>query len=309
MSRMPFYAVMALMIAAGVAASLGERDPNVSLDSAREIWADILRDADQVGLQATRVSADREMRLGTELAGAIKTDDVEVARYVAAVGEALLPQVNRKAIRYQFHVIRSSSINAFALPGGHIYVFTGLLDFLESEAELAAILGHEISHVDLRHCIERYQYELALRKLKAAPAGEIVSIAHNLAAFGYAQYQELEADTSGERLSIEAGYDPDAAAAVFNRMSDKFGEKDQPRAETPGSEAAQAVAEALGAYFRSHPPSAERARQLSEMVARNRVNLAGRHVYVGFENYRRKIPRRERQFSGETRVYGGTDRY
>ena len=71
MSRKPFYALLALMIGCGVAVSLGDSDPSVSLDSARQIWADVLRDADDVSLQATRVSADSEMQLGRELAAGI----------------------------------------------------------------------------------------------------------------------------------------------------------------------------------------------------------------------------------------------
>ena len=306
MSRNPFYALLALMIACGVAASLGDADPSVSLDSAREIWADVLRDADEFGLHATRVSADKEMRLGGEIAeraGVWGNEDPEAARYVAAVGGALLPNLNRTAIRYQFHVIQSPEINAFALPGGHVFVLTGLLDFLQSEAELAAVVGHEMSHVDLRHCIERYQYELALRKLQVAPVGEMVSIAHQLVAVGYGQDQELEADASGERLAIEAGYDPDAAAAVFTRMKAKFGEPDRARATTPVGEAGQAVGEAIGSYFRSHPPSAERARRLTEMVERNRRELRGRVVYRGVENYRKRIPRSVEQFDAELRAY------
>jgi len=223
--------------------------------------------------------------------------------YVAAVGAELIPHVNRKAIRYHFHVIRSPEINAFAIPGGHIYVLTGLLDFLHSEAELAAILGHEMSHVDLRHCIERYQYELALKKAGAGDAAGLATFAHNLAALGYTQFQELEADSSGERMAIEAGYDPDAAAAVFKRMEVKFGETSRTPAATPMGEVGHAVGEAIGSYFQTHPPSEERARQLSEMVAKNRGRLAGTVVYVGVANYRGRIPRSEEELSSEKRVY------
>ncbi|HLX44129.1 MAG TPA: M48 family metalloprotease, partial [Bryobacteraceae bacterium] len=248
----------------------------------------------------------KEMQLGSEIAGQIKSwgaEDPEASKYVTAVGEQLLPNLNRKAIHYQFHVIQSPEINAFAIPGGHIYVLTGLLDFLHSEAELASILGHEMSHVDLRHCIERYQYELALKKVGARDAGAIVGIAHQFASLGYAQYQELEADASGERLAVEAGYDPDGASAVFHRMKIRFGEQHARPAETPLGEVGQAVGGALGAYFQTHPPSEERARQLSEMVAKNHSTLASRTFYRGVRNYKEKIPRSARQFPAEKRVY------
>lgn len=305
-SRKPFYAVLALMAGCGAAVSMGSKDPHVSLDSAREIWSDVLRDVDDFGLQATRVPVREEMELGTSLAAQIKTwgaEDPEESKYVAAVADELLPYVNRKAMRYQFHVIQSPQVNAFALPGGQVYVLSGLMEFLESESELAAVVGHEMSHVDLRHCVERYQYELALKKIGAGDAVGLVNLAHGLMAMGYSQDQELEADASGERLAIAAGYDPDAAAAVFERMKVKFGEHANPPATTPLGEAGQAVWEALGSYFQSHPPSAERARALREMAARNRGTIGGRVIYKGVRNYKERVPRRKQEFDAERHVY------
>ncbi len=309
MNRTYFFALLALMTGCGIAVSLGQADPNVSLDSAREIWADILRDSDEFGLHATRVPVAKELELGREIAAQMPHEEPDAAfekdeKYIEAVGAGLTPYVNRKTIPYHFHVIRSSAINAFAIPGGHVYVYTGLLDFLQSEAELAAILGHEISHVDLRHCIERYQYELALRKLGLGDVSMIATFAHNVAAIGYTQYQELEADASGERIAIEAGYDPDAAANVFERMKAKFGEPSRTQAATPAGEAGQVLGEALGAYFRTHPPSEDRARQLKSMVARNRRSLSGTMVYLGAANYRSRRARSAMELPAEKRVYG-----
>jgi predicted Zn-dependent protease len=306
MSRILFYAVLGLMGACGAAVSMGSLDPNVSFDSAREIWSDVLRDVDDVGLQATRASVHDEMKLGAELAAQIKSwgpEKQEESKYVEAVAQQLAPYVHRKGIRYQVHVIESPQVNAFALPGGQVYVLSGLLDFLESESEVAAVVGHEISHVDLRHAIERYQYELALKKVGGGDAGAMVELAHRLVAMGYSQDQELEADASGERLAIEAGYDPDAAEAVFKRMQVKFGEHAEEPATTPLGEVGQAVWQALGSYFQSHPPSQQRARQLAEMVARNRETIGGRVIYRGVRNYKERIPRSRQEFDAERHVY------
>ncbi|MBZ5604142.1 MAG: M48 family metallopeptidase [Acidobacteriia bacterium] len=303
--RIYFYGLLGLMGACGAAVAMGNLAPDVSLESAREIWADVLRDVDEFGLHATRIPVHKEMQVGADMArqSVWGAEDAEAAKYVAAVGQGLVGNVNRKAMRYQFHVIRSHEVNAFALPGGQIYVLRGMLDFLHSEAELAAILGHEISHVDLRHCVERYQYQLALKKIGAGDAGPLVEIAHGLVAIGYSQDQELEADASGERLAIEAGYDPDAAAAVFHRMQTAFGESAREPAKTPLGEAGEAVGGAIVSYFRTHPPSEQRARQLSEMVAANRKRLAGRTFYRGAENYKLRVAWSEREFPAEKRVY------
>jgi len=301
----PFLAVLALMVVCGAVVSLGKPDPAVSFDSARQLWSDVLRDADDLGLQLTRVSAYKEMQLGDQMAGEVGRwgkEDPEATRYVAAVGARLVPGVNRKAIRYHFHVLQSPGVNAFALPGGHIYVLSGMLDFLQSEAELAAILGHEMSHVDLRHCIEQYQYQLALKNVGAEDVGAIAGLAHALVAIGYRQDQELEADLSGQRLAVEAGYDPYAAPGVFRRMQVRFRESAAAPATTPADELSQAIGEALGSYFRTHPPSAERARQLFQMAARDRRTLAGQISYRGIRNYRERVARSEREFPEEQHV-------
>src|SRR5439155_14541203 len=122
------------------------------------------------------------------------------------------------------------------------------LDFLRSEAELAAILGHEMAHVDLRHCVERYQYEAALGKVGLREVGQLAELTRRVLATGYNKYQEVEADAQGVRVSVEAGYAPEAGAEVFERLAARFGERRPPRATTPVGEVAQAAAEAMGSY-------------------------------------------------------------
>jgi len=104
-------------------------------------------------------------------------------------------------------------------------------------------------------------------------------------------------------LAIEAGYDPDAAVAVFNRMNQKFGEAAAQPPKTPLGEVGQALGEAIVSYFSTYPPSAERARQLSGMVAANHRTLAGRMVYHGVVNYRTRVSWSEREFAAEKHIY------
>jgi predicted Zn-dependent protease len=303
--RRGFYAVLSALMLGGAAVLPGEIEQDVSFASVLEIWGDILRDADQFGLKLTRVSDREEMQVGkdiSEVMGAREKQDALSAEYVSAVGRALVPHVKRAGIGYQFHVIEAGSmVNAFALPGGQIYVTTGMLGFLRSEAELAAILGHEISHVDLRHCIERYQYELALKRVGARAVGQLAEIARRLVAVEYGKYQELEADAHGIRLSVLAGYDPEAGPGVFDRLGRHFREKASPDPRSPVGEILQALGEVPEAYFRSHPRSAERKRRLDSLMARNRELLAERSFYVGVENYRERIPRSQREIPGERR--------
>src|SRR5580658_5034711 len=183
-----FGSVLALLVVGAVLATRGTSDPQVSLNSMVELWSDTLRDTDQIGMKLTRVSDAEEMRIGADLARGVADlgrEDADATRYVTGVARSLEPHLRRRGIHYQFHVIDSPQINAFALPGGQIFVMSGLLEFVESEAELAAVLGHEISHVELRHAIERYQYEAKLTEAGTPQVGRIVEMAHRLVMLGF----------------------------------------------------------------------------------------------------------------------------
>jgi len=304
MSWTRFGLVLSLLVVGAVLATRGTSDPEVSLASVMELWSDTLRDTDQIGMKLTRVSDAEEMKIGADLARGVADmgrEDADAGRYVTGVAEPLLPHLRRPGIRYQFHVIDSPQVNAFALPGGQVFVMRGLLEFVESEAELAAVLGHEMSHVDLRHCIEHYQYEAKLTKAGAPELAWMVEMAHRLVMLGFSPQQELEADAQGERLSVESGYDPDAEPALFMRMKTKFHQPSRVQASTPAGEVRQAASEAIGAYFRTHPPSEERVVRLNDMLARHRQELAGRRFYVGKENLRDRVPRSSHEYAGEFR--------
>lgn len=305
MIRRPAILVAAALLLGGVLASIGKQDRAVDLSSAREIWADILRDADQIGLQATRMRTAEEVKLGNDLAagmsGWAREDPADTA-YVTAVGATLQPYLRRQDIPFEFHVVESGSINAFALPGGQIFVLRGMMDFLETEAELAAILGHEMSHVDLRHCVERYQYQHAMKRAGVHGVGRMMDLARMLVAIGYSQYQELEADAEGSRVAIEAGYDPDAAETVFNRLAKQFGETARPPATTPAGEVERSMEEALRDYFRTHPRTPERVAKMHALTS-SHSSLKGGKFFVGRNNYANRTTRSASAPAAEYRVY------
>ena len=305
MNRWVYMLIVTALLGGAIAASFGDPDGNVGLSSVLEIWSNATRDANQVGLRFTRVSDEEEMTIGGQLAGSMlhRTASDEWTPYVTAVGSSLLPYVHRPGIHYTFVVIDSPVVNAFAMPGGHVTVTTGLLQFLQSEAEMAAVLGHEVSHVDQRHCIERYQYEVQLRKLGLGhtPVTDLLQIGQSLIASGYTKDQEIEADEQGIRLAVEAGYDPDGGPAVMSRLAASTGKGEATRARTPVGEVGQAIGEAVGAYFQTHPPSSERSQRMATLVERNHARFGGRDWYVGRENLKRKIPRSQQEFPAERR--------
>jgi predicted Zn-dependent protease len=267
--RLRFLLILATLIAATIVAALLPSRSDVSLASVRQLWSDTLRDADQPGLRLTRLSASEEMQLGADLLRTTPwTEDPSAAPRLVRIAQRMLPHVHRGDIVYQFHVVQAPMINAFALPGGQILVTDALLGFVQSDDELAEVLGHEMAHVDLRHAVEHYQYQYRL--------GPIVELFHRLATMPFSADQELDADAEGLRLAIAGGYDPAAGPALFARMQQQFHETAKPPATTPAGEIAHSLGDALASYFRSHPPSEERARRLRDLAAAARSHQGAR---------------------------------
>lgn len=295
-----------LTVAAGSLLAISRTDQEVDLDSVLEIWADIVRDADRVGLTITRVSAGREMEIGREIEEEIARqwrlkDDLRVKAYVTSVGETLLKHTQRRTVGYRFYIVDSSVINAFAIPGGGIYITTAMLNFLVSEAELAAILGHEISHVDLMHSIERLQYELMARKIVGKDLAVIARIGYALVGLGFSKQQELEADAGGAILAAKAGYDPQAAIAAFERLSQfERGEK-RKKPTLMVEELGTAVGTALEHYFATHPPTEKRTQQLHLVFQRNQRAWRGQRFYIGRSNYMDRVARSSSERASEWR--------
>ncbi|MFN7935664.1 MAG: M48 family metalloprotease [Bryobacteraceae bacterium] len=287
--------VAALLTAGSAATWVGKPEHEVSMTSVGELWSDVFRDADQFGLQLTRVSAKEEMGLGDKMSRGIvraSTTSPMWEVYVNAVGQSLVKHAKRSDIRYQFHVIDAPIHNAFALPGGQIFIYTGLLESMRSEAELAGVLGHEIAHVDLRHCIERYQYQMRV------PGGELLKIAQGFMQIGYAQYQEIEADKAGLRMALASGYDPQGTLDLFSRVF-RAALPNQVAPNTPLEELAGLTGSMLTDYFRSHPPTPERMRRLSAQIEEYRSEHRGQRHYRGVENFRRKTARAQQEYDGE----------
>ncbi len=319
--------LLALLIGSAIVVTLGRSRPSpVGFQAVVEMALDAQRDLDQVGKQATRVSDAEEMRLGEKIAGRAgrwwpmaRQDQQD---YVREVGRSLVRHVRRPGIRYTFHVIDDGMVNAFALPGGQIFIMRGMLRFVETEAELAAVLGHEIAHVDLRHCIDLFQYELVVKKVAGAAGrvfggdltefviratGQVGVLVHRIITMGYQKQLEFDADEQGWSLAVAAGYDPEAATAVFARLDDQFGGHEAPprQPRNPAAEIAGAIHTAAGSYFHSHPPTPERLHRLRQVKEANAAGLTGGQYYIGRWNlrYLTSRSREERRTVDEFRRY------
>jgi beta-barrel assembly-enhancing protease len=266
--------IIALGVAAVVVSERRKVETPASPAALLYLVADTEHELTRMPVNFTRMSDAEEIRIGDEtarmygyeLARSRQGDTAVIDRYLNQVGGQLASRAHRK-LPYRFHYIPNSyMINAFAVPGGHVYVGSGLLALMDSEDELAAVLGHEIEHIDHYHCAERAQQQQALRRV---PLGGLVAIPILVFEAGYSKDQELEADREGTRLAVEAGYSPNGAIRMFeafDRMYQKYRQQ-KARAQSPQEELSQVAMQTLEGYFRSHPLPAERIAQVQKMIA------------------------------------------
>lgn len=156
-------------------------------------------------------------------------DDAELQKYVDRIGQKLAAKSHRAHLKYHFTVLDSAEINAFALPGGYIYVTRGIMAYLDSEAELAGVLGHEIGHVTARHSVRQQAGEFAsnvLSVLIAATTGQssLGNLSQQLSTGlvrGYGREHELEADKLGAEYLNKTRYDPENMLEVIGVLKDQ----------------------------------------------------------------------------------------
>ncbi|MCZ6830207.1 MAG: M48 family metalloprotease [Gammaproteobacteria bacterium] len=186
------------------------------------------------GIDIVLMSESKEISIGREMhekmmeSGAAYPDQ-RVQAYVDRIGQALAAHSDRPKLKYTFTVIDSENINAFALPGGYIYINRGLMSYLDNEAELAAVLSHEIGHVTARHSVRQQtasQVSSILAQLAYVTTGSAdLADASNMAGTaivrGYGREHELEADSEGAVYLYNTGYDPNALLAVIGVLKDQ----------------------------------------------------------------------------------------
>ncbi len=156
-------------------------------------------------------------------------EDSELQLYVSRIGQELAAKSHRAHLTFTFTVLDSPQINAFALPGGYIYVTRGIMAYLDSEAELAGVLGHEIGHVTARHSVRQQSGQIAstmLSVLISATTGqsELGDLSHQLGTGfirGYGREHELEADRLGAEYLHLGGYDPEVMLKVIGVLKDQ----------------------------------------------------------------------------------------
>ena len=183
------------------------------------------------------LSIEQERKMGEEfLKAALRylrfVEDPEVVDYVNKVGQSIVGHLEVHAFPYHFYVVDSSALNAFAAPAGHVFINRGLLEIMDHEGELAAVLAHEIAHVQSRHIAERLarSQKLNLASLGGMLAGVFLggavgqALTTGTAAMAtsteltYTRQNEEEADRKGLRYLEASGYPGDDIVSIFKKM-------------------------------------------------------------------------------------------
>ncbi len=223
--------------------------------------------------------------------------DAKVQAYVTNLGQRLAKLSHRDHLQWHFTVLDSPEINAFALPGGYVYVTRGIMAYLQSEAELAGVIGHEIGHVTARHGAQRAtrQQDAGLGVLAAtllgavlesqgmSGAGQLASQASQTAAAGYiASYgreQELRADGLGAEYLARNAYNPRNMVRVIGAL------RDQERFAVDQARAAGRAAPAGSSWLSSHPSNDARLQQINQLAAQ----YQGSYSDEGRERYQQVL--------------------
>jgi len=262
----------------------------------------LARQFDKAVVEATEISDEEESDVGRKfwdsfVDGSDKKPDGNgsTARYVRSVGAKIARGSKRPGITYKFFVVHDDTINAFAMPGGHIVVYDGLLKKMENEAQLAFVLGHEVSHVELRHTISNYQ--LAKQIL-----GEVDDLSMTLVWYGrltMTSEQEKEADAGGLELMLKQGYSPFQSVGFMGVLPGGKGLSEQfdIRFET-GNPFLDAILRQLEDQFldeiehmaTTHPKPEHRACLLKQEVHEDVSDWPNRWYYLGKKSYARKAP-------------------
>lgn len=242
-----------------------------------------VRTAGRLARQAMPIGVEKEREIGFGIAATVAgrygvVDDPELTRYVNLVGQAVAQQSPRYGeIPFRFAVLDTDDVNAFAAPGGYVFVTRGALALMESEAELAGVLAHEVGHVDEKHVLDEVRRSGVLQQARdeAEISGEVLNrlsdVGTGLLFTGLSREDEMQADTVGTLYAATTGYRGDGLLRFLRHLR----------------EAAAEGSAGMREWLATHPSTEERITALESYVARRGIDPeAGALVR---ERFRRQV--------------------
>ena len=214
------------------------------------------------------ISTQQEVQMGTEYAQQINAQlpvvkDPEIVRYINVLGDSIAKLADDRNLDWQFFVVNAAEVNAFAVPGGYVYVNRGLIDRAQRMDQLAGVLGHEIGHVTRRHSVQQ------MEKAQGANVGVtlacvLTSVCNNQAAGAainvaggalfakFSRDDEAEADEEGVKNTVRAGIDPRGIPEMFQILLNE-------RESSPSS---------VSSWFATHPLEEDRIQATQAQIAK-----------------------------------------
>jgi predicted Zn-dependent protease len=209
------------------------------------------------------ISIEEEWQLGQQLSQDIArqvplNNSPAVNNYIRQMGQRIVSNTNMANLPWNFYVVNNNEINAFAIPGGHVYIHTGLINAASNASELAGVMAHEISHVLARHSTEQISRQYGLSVLASVVLGQdpgmLQQLAAQLVAQGalarFSRDAEEEADALGLQAMNEAGYNPRGMVTMFQKLLAN-------RRSAPG---------AVERFFSTHPLTEDRIRDTERRI-------------------------------------------
>ena len=214
------------------------------------------------------ISPQQEVQMGAEYAQQINAQlpivrDAQVNQYINALGDQIARVADDRGIDFKFYVVNSPDVNAFAVPGGHVYINRGLIERAQTMAQVAGVLGHEIAHVTERHSVEQMEKQqgaqlgltlgcvLAPSICNNQAGATAINLGANAAFARFSRKDESEADTRGVEFVTRAGIDPRGVPQMFRILLDE-------RQRNPSR---------LEAWFATHPLEEDRIQRTQSQIA------------------------------------------
>ena len=218
------------------------------------------------------IGESQEIQMGAEAAGEFEQQfggqvaNEQLQQYVAELGMKLANISDRPKLPWSFAVLNSDIPNAFALPGGKVFVTAGLMNCMTNERQLASVLGHEIGHVCAKHNVDGMQRQMGVEAFKVLVQqmsgnesyGTAAQVAGTMAVLKYGRDDEFEADKLGIKYMAKAGYNPWGMVELLQFLVSLSGEE----------------ASRLEAFFQTHPPSTDRVKAAQDIVTKSYATQA-----------------------------------
>ena len=216
------------------------------------------------------VSEQEERDLGERVSGAVRSEfgvlqDQELTKYISLIGNTLAKASKRPDLKWEFIVLDTDGVNAFAAPGGLVHITKGALGLMRNEAELAGVLGHEIAHVTEKHSVESLRQNKGI-KLLTDEAGSRTSyyytmladaVYDNIVEKGFDRGQENESDEEGTRLANKVGYNPAGMTSFLQKLMDR--NKGRSGSKPNG-------------LFSTHPDTKDRIERVTKQIKKENLN-------------------------------------